>query len=58
MEEEVLYYLTTEDVQLVATENIDRELTSVEIDMIKDAIAERIDWYDAILYAIFDKNLS
>jgi hypothetical protein len=58
MDEEVLYYLTTEDVQFVATENLDRELTPGEIDMIKDAMAERIAWYDAILYAILDKKLS
>ncbi len=58
MKEEVFYYLTTEDIQLVATENIDRELTPDEIDMIKDSIAKRINWYDAILNAIFEQNFS
>jgi hypothetical protein len=49
MDEEVFYYLTIEDIQSVAAETIDRELTHEEIDMIKDSIAERINWYDAVL---------
>ena len=57
MDEEV-YYLTVDDIQSVATETIDRELTPVEINMIKDSIAERINWYDAIYYAILEKKFS
>ena len=58
MDEEIFYYLTVEDIQSVATETIDRELTFNEIEMIKESIAERINWYDAIYYAILEKNFS
>ncbi|CAK8712439.1 hypothetical protein GCAAIG_01750 [Candidatus Electronema halotolerans] len=58
MDEEVFYYLTVEDIQSVATETIDRELTPVEINMIKDSIAERINWYDAIFHAILEEKFS
>jgi hypothetical protein len=53
----IVYSLTTEDVQTVAIEEIDRELTPHEIEQIKDLIAENIDWYDAILDAINTKIL-
>ena len=58
MDEEVFYYLTIEDIQSVAVETIDREMTPTEIDMIKDSIAEKINWYDAIYYAILEKKFS
>ncbi len=47
--------LNTEDVQVVALENIDRELTAGEIERLKEPIAEKINWYDAILFAIFEE---
>jgi len=53
--EEVVYHLTTEDIQIVASENIDRELTLSEVEKIKDSIAKRINWYDVILDAILDQ---
>lgn len=52
---DIIYSLNVEDVQTVALEEFDRELTAKEIEMIEDAIAENINWYDAIYYAIDSK---
>ena len=43
-----IYQLTVEDIQTVAIEELDRELTDDEIKKLIDPIAERISWYDAI----------
>lgn len=48
----IIYSLNVEDVQTVALEELDRELTMKEIEKIEDTIAENIDWYGAILDAI------
>jgi hypothetical protein len=53
--QDIVYSLNTEDVQLVAVENIGRELTAGEIDRLKDPIAEKINWYDAIFSAISEE---
>lgn len=50
--DDIIYSLSIEDIQTVALEEIDRELTVNEIEKIKDLIAENINWYDAILDAI------
>ena len=55
MGERVVYYMNVEDVQTVADECLNRPLSDAEIEMIKDAIAERIDWFGAIEGAILDK---
>ncbi len=52
MKKIVVYELIEEDVQMVSEETLERRLNSIEIDQIKDAIAERINWYDAIDSAI------
>lgn len=44
----IFYYLSFEDIQNVANQEIERNLTDAEIEKILDAIAERINWYDAI----------
>ena len=49
---EIVYSLNVEDIQTVATQEIERELTDDEIEKIKDLIAEKISWYDAIAAAI------
>ena len=49
---EIVYSLNIEDIQTVATQEIERELTDDEIEKIKDLIAEKISWYDAIAAAI------
>ena len=56
--EKTIYQFTTEDVQTVARQEIERELTPGEIENIKDSIAEKIPWYDAISDAISDVLIS
>lgn len=48
MEEGVFYFLTTDDIQTVAEDQLDRRLTDQEIEMVKDLIAERIEWFGPI----------
>jgi hypothetical protein len=48
----IIYQLTVEDVQDVADQELERELTSEEIELIRDRIAEKIPSYDAIANAI------
>ena len=48
MGERVVYYMNVEDVQTVADECLNRPLSDDEIEMIEDAIAERVDWFGAI----------
>lgn len=50
--QEVIYSLNVEDIQSVALQEIDRDLTSEEIENLKDSIADNINWYDAIAFAI------
>lgn len=49
---EVIYSLCIEDMQTVAEQEIERELTIKEIHQIKDSITVKINWYDAIADAI------
>lgn len=49
---DIIYSLSIEDVQLVATQELDRELTNDEIKRIIDLISEKINWYDAIADSI------
>lgn len=53
--DKLIYYLTVEDVQTVANDELDRDLSPEEIETIIDGIAENIKWYDAISYAIMEK---
>ena len=52
MKIEIVYKITTEDVQEVALREIGRELTHEEIKSITDQIADNIKWYDAVADAI------
>ncbi len=52
---DIVYSLNIEDIQTVAIQEIDRELTEDEIEKVKDLIGEKINWYDAILNAIIEK---
>lgn len=53
--DKVIYSLNIGDIQTVATAEIERELTMKEVARIEDAIAENIQWYDAIANAIQEK---
>jgi hypothetical protein len=48
----IIYQLTIEDIQHVALQELDRELTKEEIKKLTDPIAEKIPWYDAIADSI------
>ena len=53
--EEIIYSLCIEDMQTVAEQEIERELTIEEIRQIKDSVTTKINWYDAIADAIHQK---
>jgi len=48
----IIYSLNEEDIQTVANQELERDLTLDEIEKIKDSIAQNINWYDAIAYSI------
>ena len=57
MEDDVFYILIEEDIQTVAEEELNRRLNKQEIESVKDKIAERIGWYDAIA-DVLNENFS
>jgi hypothetical protein len=46
--ETIIYSLTVEDVQTVAMETMNRELTEAEINSLIDPIGDRLAWFDAV----------
>ncbi|MBN2772441.1 MAG: hypothetical protein JXR90_17240 [Spirochaetes bacterium] len=52
MKNNIVYALIEEDVQNVSEEVLGRKLNQSEISKIKDVIAEKIAWFDAIESAI------
>ena len=48
----VIYSLNEEDMQTVSHQELGRYLSSDEIEKIKDSIAEKINWYEAIAISI------
>jgi len=44
----VIYSLNVEDVQNVAEQELDRELTKKELKIVEDKVGDYIDWYSAI----------
>jgi len=57
--ERVVYSLNVEDIQSLAMQEIDRELTAEEIQKVEERLDHYIDWYQAIDSAISDtvKNI-
>ncbi len=55
-DQEIIYSLIVEDVQNVAQEILDRNLTEEEIAKIRDLIGEKINWFDAIAETV-DENI-
>ncbi len=53
--DKIIYSLSIEDIQTVAMQEIDRELSEDEIKNVIDLIEEKINWYDAILDSINEK---
>ncbi len=54
-EDTIIYELTVQDIQTVANQELERNLTNNEIERIIDLIAENISWYEAISSAIEEK---
>jgi hypothetical protein len=52
--EKVFYRLSYEDMQNVAMDVLDRNLTENECRLLEDKIAEMIDWYGIIETAIIE----
>jgi hypothetical protein len=48
----IIYQLTVKDIQEVANQELERELSLEEIELIQNRIAEKIRWYDAIAESI------
>lgn len=48
----VIYSLNIEDIQTVALQELNRTLSLEEIEKIKNSIADKINWYDAIADSI------
>lgn len=55
MRSKIIYSLNEDDIQTVALQEVERNLSSQEIEKIKNSIAEKINWYDAIAEAINEK---
>jgi hypothetical protein len=51
----IIYSLNVEDIQTVALQEIERNLSPEEIEKIKNPIADKINWYDAIADSINEK---
>lgn len=48
----IIYSLIEDDIQTVALQELERNLSSQEIEKIKKTIAEKINWYEAIADSI------
>lgn len=55
--QEVIYKLIVEDIQYVAEELLNRKLTNNELDIVKNLIGEKINWFDAIADTI-EENIN
>ncbi len=51
----IIYSLCIEDIQDVANEELERNLTQNEIEKVIEGIEENSNWYDAITNAIYTK---
>lgn len=50
--DEFFYQLSIADIQEVANQELDRELTPEELKLVQDRAGDYISWYDAIALAI------
>ena len=53
--DKTIYSLNEEDIQTVSNQELGRDLSLIEIEKIKEAIAEKINWYDTIAETINEK---
>lgn len=52
MANKVFYSLNLDDIQTVSQQEINRDLSIIEIESIKEMIVSKINWYEAIADAI------
>lgn len=52
MDEEIIYSINIKDIQNVSREILNRELSSDELDLVKESVPKWINWFDAIENAI------
>ncbi len=50
----IVYSIDVEDLQSVADQELDRELTDKETEFIENRLGDYVDWYGAIASAIGD----
>ena len=50
--DKIIYKLVIDDLQLVATEILQRKLTPEELETFATKLADQIDWYDTISIVI------
>ena len=55
MDKKIFYLLIEEDVQNVAQQTLGRRLNSKEIFSLKDAVADKINWFEAVESAIVER---
>jgi len=50
----IIYSLNIDDVQNVAEQELERELTKKELKIVEDKVGDYIDWHEAISLALND----
>ena len=58
MKNRIIYSIDVEDLQTVAEEELDRELTDEEIKIIENKICDYIDWYGAVCNVMDDLQIT
>lgn len=48
----IFYYLSVDDIQEVADQKLERELSPEEVKYVEDHVGDYIQWFDAISFAI------
>ena len=55
--EKIIYSINIEDIQNVAEQELERQLTEKELRLVEDKVGDYINWYEAILNAINELKL-
>ena len=55
--EKIIYSINIEDVQNVAEQELERKLTAKELRLVEDKVGDYINWYEAILNAIYEAKI-
>ena len=53
----IAYSINIENIQNVAEQELERKLTAKELRLVEDKIGDCINWYEAILNAIYASNI-